>query len=71
MTRYTVEDGVPKGQIVDPDGSQPRYSRGAHNNTKSSDLKSYRQCVAREMEGASGDRGDIQESFQQAASNCS
>lgn len=69
-TRYTIEGNVPKGQVVNPSGSQPRYTRGAANDQTSSDLKAHQQCVAEKMEGESGSRGDIRDAFRQAAQSC-
>jgi len=70
-TRYTMDGAVPKGQSVNPDGSQSRYTRGAANNQTSSKLKSYQQCVAKEMNDAGGSRADVRDSFEEAADKCS
>lgn len=69
-TRYTIEGNVPKGQVVDPKGSQPRYTKGAAAHQTSKELKSFQQCVAEEMTGASGSRADIRAAFRDAAEGC-
>lgn len=70
-TRYSIEGNVPKGQVVDPKGSQPRYTKGAAAHQTSKELKSFQQCMAGEMEDESGSRSDIRDAFESAAKECS
>lgn len=56
---------------VDPEGTQGRYIRSRTALQDSEDLRKYQNCVAEEMEGASGSRSDIRSAFEDAADECS
>lgn len=76
--RYSLKGGnVAKGQTVDPSApaggglAQPPYSRGAHAAQNSQRLKSYQQCVARQLAGSRpGSRSAVQSAFKSAANSC-
>lgn len=70
--RYSIEEGgVARGSVVDAEGSQGRYTRGASNATMSKGLKQHRQCVADELEGTNpGSRQEARENFQEASEEC-
>lgn len=69
-TRYTMSGAIPKGQAVNPKGSQSRYTRGAANDQNSARLEEFHSCVRGEMSGEEGSREDIQDAFSSAAKNC-
>lgn len=57
---------------VDPDGSQPPYYRSARSIQTSSDLISFQQCVASEMDQMSfNNRQDVRDGLTDAAGSCS
>lgn len=69
-TRYSIKGNVPKGQVVEPTGGQPRYTRGSAAYQTSKRLKSFQQCIAEKMSGKSGSRSDIRSAFESAAKSC-